>query len=106
MSESKHTPGPRKAYQGGDKLEWERPGCGFVLGPDNETVVGRFPRYADAILDAAAPDLLEALTAAVASVKINDAGEPIKGAVPWSLEWFADARAAIAKATGCADARS
>ena len=61
MSGNKHTAGPRRAIKGGDKLEWERLGCGFVLGPDNETVVGRFPRYEDAILDAAAPDLLAAL---------------------------------------------
>lgn len=33
----------------------------LVLAGDNETVIGRFAKMEDAVLDAAAPDLLEAL---------------------------------------------
>lgn len=62
-TEAAHTPGPRRAVKGPEsgREEWYRPGCGFVIGPDGKTVVGRFPRFEDAVLDAAAPDLLAAL---------------------------------------------
>lgn len=67
------TEGPFRALRGGDKREWERPGCGFVLGPDDK-VVGRFPRYADAVLFAASLDLLTALKpfAEIALLKDDD----------------------------------
>ena len=53
---------------------------------------------ANAKLIAAAPDLLDALRSAVASIKVNDTGEPISHALPWNVKWYADALAAITKA--------
>lgn len=82
------TEGPYRALRGGDKREWERPGCGFVLGP-GDTVVGRFPRYADAVLFSAAPDLL---AAALAWVNISNAGD--------TCNVVNQMRAAITKAQG------
>lgn len=93
MSGEQHSPGPRRAWRGAEKAEWEIPGCGFVLGPDGKTVVGRFPRHEDAILDAAAPDLLTAAKRALAIFKSQ--GESVR---PHNVLGALDH--AIRKATG------
>jgi hypothetical protein len=92
---SDHTLGPRRAVSGPDKRHpwaWVHPGCGFVLGPDNETVVGRFPKYADAVLDAAAPDLLAAASFMIAHVGTVSHNQ-------W-MEAVSRLEAAVAKAEG------
>lgn len=88
MNEAKHTPGPWAVYESnaivGEKLDdhpiWLRP------------VIARFAtgvRQSDALMMAAAPDLLEALQAALDYGRMTGAS------------WVEDkAIAAIAKATG------
>lgn len=74
--------------------------CHLTRGYQGDANGDGCPSFANARLIAAAPDMLEALRAAVDAIKINDVGEPIKGAVPWSMKWFSAASAAIAKAIG------
>lgn len=102
MSKSKHTPGPRRAIKGPDKAcaAWDLPGCGFVLASDGNTVIGRFPKYEDAVLDAAAPDLLEALQSLCSMCYASSMADPeTKRKTEWELA-VDKARAAVAKATG------
>ena len=103
MSEAKHTPGPRRAIRGTDSTfrAHERPGSGFVLAADNETVVGRFPKYADAVLDAAAPEMNTALAAAPRPYSQAFHGYNLDAWLAVYFLWFTNDRAdAIAKATG------
>lgn len=67
------TEGKRRAIKGPDnsRHEWDRPGCGFVLAQDETTVIGRFPRFEDAQLDAVAPDLLAACEAVQAASRLE-----------------------------------
>ena len=55
-----HTWGFLRAVRGpdGGRREWEVPGCGFVVNDATQTVVGRFPKFEDAVLHAGAPEML------------------------------------------------
>jgi hypothetical protein len=87
-----HTPGPWETSVLADGSQWEvcLPDAGdaiagIVDGPDAQD---------NALLMAAAPDLLAALQFAVSRVELANAeGNPILSA------WLSDARAAIARAT-------
>lgn len=116
--EAKHTPGPRMAVKiecghqacvmNNKKYGPHKPGAthGFVLANDGEMVVGRFNRYEDAVIDAAAPDLLEALEI-VQAIAVSDrafierAGFDFSDRTKQCSEWAQEKiNAAIAKARG------
>lgn len=90
--ETKHTPGPWSVFEDCDKVAAHKaryPAIGTMGAYFTESITtdrGEFYNHADAVLVAAAPDLLEALKRYV-----DHFGDPLKCA-----------RAAIAKATGAA----
>ena len=92
MNNTQHTPGPWKLSLGSEYVIDGGNGQNvFLIGNDRRAI----PSADDARLILAAPDLLDALQAALARVEIaNNEGDPIL------LAWVSDARAAIAKATG------
>ena len=96
MSETKHTPGPWRAYPESDPL--------YVLAADGRALTQAFPDQssvflnpADAVLCAAAPDLLDALRTLMEVEGSSDA-------MQWSHARKA-ARRAIAKAEGRAQGK-
>jgi hypothetical protein len=98
MSAGQHTPGPWKVSGLGGP--WEQRlniradewGCVAQVGLNPSLPSWDAPQRANARLIAAAPDLLEALQAAVGSM------EKATGGIS-RCDWIAGARAAIAKAT-------
>jgi hypothetical protein len=90
---TKHTPGPWKVVPHG--VEPENPdGCEFDVTVDTRSPVG----MANARLIAAAPELLEALEAAVFALEPN--GTPVTEAEKYRAKAATAARAALAKAKG------
>lgn len=93
MSEQQHTPGPwrqvgREIWAGNELVGRS------TADPDDAGTFGR--KIADAVLMAAAPDLLAALRGMVGLVQLIEAREPeLK-----TNHRFVDALAAIAKAEG------
>jgi len=87
MTDNQHTPGPWRAK--GHCIETEEYSFNWVASVQTSNV----PEWeANARLIAAAPDLLEACQRALAEAVADDQDE-----------WFANMRAAIAKATGQTD---
>lgn len=97
MSAEKHMPGPWRVVNpehraNGDVHFWIQPVEGYSTGwvNDRYLAVSGIGRHADALLMAAAPELLDALKSAAEVIEDCDIGNPV----------LDKARAAIAKATG------
>ena len=100
---SKHTPGPWIVYEFVDGYDIRAPEaeCYVATASDPEAVWGAIGREEDACLIAAAPELLEAIEAAIASGMVP--GESITsgpGTKTQQGKAAAMLRAAIAKAKG------
>jgi hypothetical protein len=96
VNETKHTPGPRA-------VKWEADGNGVFEGTKCIATTHREPakvRHADAVLLAAAPELLEALELALAPLQTAYIESNRTGHGSEAARAFLLARAAIAKAKG------
>lgn len=96
MNESKHTPGPWAIWQLERSSDAQER---YIVVTDNGgmEVCGIIESEADALLMAAAPDLLAACTAVRHQLETGEAGEGDVRDIAWCVKALADA---IAKAEG------